>query len=88
VIEALACGSPAVGFDAGGMPDLISHRRNGYLARPYDTCDLAEGILWLLDDKESRADLKERARETAISTFDVRNVARTYMDLYRSVMVG
>src|SRR5690606_16437207 len=34
VMEAMACGTPTVAFDIGGMSDLIDHQQNGYLARP------------------------------------------------------
>jgi glycosyltransferase involved in cell wall biosynthesis len=46
VLEAMACGRPCVAFNIGGMPDAIDHCLNGYLAKPYDTDDLAAGILW------------------------------------------
>jgi glycosyltransferase involved in cell wall biosynthesis len=44
IVESLACGTPAVAFDIGGMPDMIEHKINGYLAKPFDTSDLAAGI--------------------------------------------
>jgi glycosyltransferase involved in cell wall biosynthesis len=44
VMESLACGTPVVAFDIGGMPDMIEHQKNGYLAKPYDVTDLAHGI--------------------------------------------
>jgi glycosyltransferase involved in cell wall biosynthesis len=37
VMEALACGTPTVAFDLGGMPDLIDHRQNGYWPPPLIT---------------------------------------------------
>ena len=54
VIEAIACGTPAVAFSIGGMPDLIEHQQNGYLAAPYEIEDLIKGITWVIED-ESRA---------------------------------
>jgi len=52
VIESLACGTPAAAFDIGGMPDMIKHKQNGYLASPMDADNLAEGILWSLESKD------------------------------------
>ena len=46
VNEALSCGTPVVGFSVGGISEQIEHKRNGYLARPQDSLDLAEGIRW------------------------------------------
>jgi glycosyltransferase involved in cell wall biosynthesis len=48
VMEALACGTPCVGFKIGGMPDLIEHQLNGYLASPFDIDDFVAGIKWVL----------------------------------------
>ncbi len=48
VIEAIACGLPIVGFDSGGMADLVEHKINGYLATAYDSSDLAAGINWVI----------------------------------------
>lgn len=44
IMESMACGTPAVAFKVGGIPELISHKQNGYLAQCYDTADLARGI--------------------------------------------
>ncbi len=44
VMESLCCGTPVVGFDIGGIPDMISHKINGYLAKYKNAEDIAEGI--------------------------------------------
>ncbi|KXB09319.1 hypothetical protein AKJ60_00460 [candidate division MSBL1 archaeon SCGC-AAA385M11] len=51
IMEALACGTPVVGFDIGGNKDIIDHQQNGYLARPFDPQDLAVGIHEVLREK-------------------------------------
>lgn len=48
VLEALCCGTPVVGFDIGGIPDLIKHKINGYLSKYKDSEDLARGIKFCL----------------------------------------
>ncbi|MDH3217120.1 MAG: glycosyltransferase, partial [Candidatus Krumholzibacteria bacterium] len=50
VLEAIACGTPTVAFTIGGMPDILDHQGNGYLARDFDIDDLARGIDWVLTD--------------------------------------
>lgn len=50
ILEAMLCGIPVVGFDVGGIPDLIKHMRNGYLAHYKDADDLAVGIKWVLEN--------------------------------------
>jgi glycosyltransferase involved in cell wall biosynthesis len=48
VMEALSCGTPVVGFNVGGIPDMISHKENGYLANYKDAEDLAAGVKYCL----------------------------------------
>jgi glycosyltransferase involved in cell wall biosynthesis len=50
VQESLSCGTPVVGFEVGGIPDMIKHKENGYLAKYKDAADLAEGIKYCLQN--------------------------------------
>lgn len=49
IFEALACGTPVVAFNIGGIPDLVQHKVNGYLATPQNAEDLAKGINFCLE---------------------------------------
>jgi glycosyltransferase involved in cell wall biosynthesis len=49
VMESLACGTPVVGFDVGGIPEMILHKKNGYVAKYKNQEDLALGIIYCLD---------------------------------------
>ena len=51
VMEALSCGTPVVGFNVGGIPDMIRHKENGYLAKYKDAGDVSEGIKFCLKNK-------------------------------------
>lgn len=86
IMEAMACGTPSVAFNVGGIPDLIDHKENGYLARPYEPEDLAMGITWVLEDDERWASLSTRTREKVELEFDIRSVAQRYIDVYQSLM--
>ncbi len=44
IFEALSCGTPVVAFDTGGIPDMVQHKVNGYLAKYKDAQDIVEGI--------------------------------------------
>ena len=50
VLESLHCGTPVAAFDIGGMPDMIEHKENGYLAEFKSSDNLAKGIVWSLDN--------------------------------------
>jgi glycosyltransferase involved in cell wall biosynthesis len=50
VMESLCCGTPVVGFKTGGIPDMIIHKGNGYLAEYKNPADLANGIKFCLSE--------------------------------------
>lgn len=85
IMESLACGTPAVGFRVGGIPDLIEHEANGYLAAPADADDLARGIAWVIEDQERWQRLSARARQKCQQEFELSYIARRYADLYEEV---
>lgn len=88
VSEALACGTPVAAFTAGGIPEQVEHGVTGYLARPKDSRDLAQGIRWAMNrhaDPEKRAETA-RACRTAAARFDQTDRARDTLALYRSVL--
>lgn len=86
LVEAMACGTPVVCFDATGPKDIVTHQRDGFAATPFDPVSLAEGIDWVArhDDYES---LRQRAIEKAHERFDTRVIARQYQQLYHEVLV-
>jgi glycosyltransferase involved in cell wall biosynthesis len=85
VMEALACGTPCVAFKIGGMPDLIEHKQNGYLAHPFAIEDLAKGIAWVLEDKQRWQVLSTRAREKVEQEFTLEKQANRYLSLFKEV---
>jgi len=88
VLEAIACGTPSVAFDIGGMPDMIKHQHNGYLARPFVVEDLAQGLAWVLEDSERRLTLAESARTKAEQEFALEIQARRYQNLYQEILAN
>jgi glycosyltransferase involved in cell wall biosynthesis len=86
VIESLACGTPVVAFAIGGLPDMVTHRRNGWLARPFDIGDLADGIAWVLQQLEKDPALRRSARETALANFDEVSIAGRYRTIYEQCL--
>ncbi len=87
IMESLACGTPVVAFDVGGNGDMIEHKINGYLAKPYESKDLAEGIEWVLNlPMQDYNKLCENARRKVLKEFDSKIVAKKYIDLYQEVL--
>lgn len=86
VLESLSCGTPAVAFDIGGMSDMISHKRNGYLVTGFDTKKLAKGIRWVLEDEQNWEILSRAARDTIVKEFTLERAAARYLDLYKDII--
>jgi glycosyltransferase involved in cell wall biosynthesis len=86
VLESLACGTPVVAFAVGGIPDMVEHGVNGYLAAPEDTHDLAVGIALLLGDADLRQRMGQAGREKVEREFSSSVVARRYMALYEHIL--
>jgi glycosyltransferase involved in cell wall biosynthesis len=86
VLEALACGVPVVAFRVGGMPDMIEHKVNGWLAEPFDVEDLARGIAWVVENRERNAELSRAARAGVMARFTESVIAAQYRDLYADLI--
>jgi glycosyltransferase involved in cell wall biosynthesis len=82
----MACGTPVVAFDSGGPRDIVSHRIDGYLAKPFDPKDLAEGILWCFEQAKRGNDLGSAARMKVKAEFDIEAVADRYKTLYEMIL--
>ena len=82
----MSCGTPCIAFNIGGLPDMIEHKNNGYLARPFDADDLAKGIAWILEDNNRLKDLSINARNKIEKEFDPVYVARQYRKLYEDII--
>ena len=81
IMEAMACGVPCVGFRVGGIPEMIDHKENGYVARLKDAEDLAEGIRYVLSP-ENHEHLSKAAREKVMRCYSEESVAKRYVELY------
>jgi glycosyltransferase involved in cell wall biosynthesis len=84
--EALACGTPVVCFDCTGLRDVVDHLETGYRAVSFDVGDLANGIIWVLEDDVRRQRIARRARERAEEVFSIENQARLYSNLYQVIL--
>jgi len=86
VIEAMSCGLPVVGFNIGGMPDMVEHEKTGYLAKPRDIAGLTEGINWVISSYENGVNFPERCREKVEKNYALDIQAKTYNDLYHRLL--
>ena len=84
VIEAMACGTPVVAFDSNGPKDVIDHMKNGYLARPFVSEELAKGINWLIDTDQYPS-ISQTAIKRVKEMFNISIIAKEYIELYSHI---
>jgi glycosyltransferase involved in cell wall biosynthesis len=85
VMESLSCGTPVVAFNTGGIPDMVDHLQNGYLAELKNTGELANGIHWV----EKHSDLSllhNTCRKKVVENFSNEVVSAKYIEFYRSML--
>lgn len=84
--EAQSCGRPVVAFHVGGLPDIVEHQRTGYLARPYETDDLATGLIEAIEDSAHEGRWGVAARGSAVDRWSPTRVVERYLELYMDVL--
>jgi len=85
VMESLSCGTPVIGFRTGGIPEMVDHKQNGYLAPRKDTAELAEGLKWGITEAPA-AELSAHARQKVLSCYTVSAVTARYRKLYADLL--
>ena len=85
VMESLSCGTPVVAFTTGGIPDMVSHQFNGYLAEYRSAEDFAAGISWVFQHL-NRNELTQNARHTVMERFSEVIVAQNHIELYQRLL--
>ena len=85
IVEAMSCGVPCVGFNVGGIPEMINHQQDGYVADYCDSIDFAQGIAWCLNDSRY-ASLSQQARNSALASYSEPIAAQRYQAVYQSAI--
>lgn len=84
--ESMACGTPTVSFNIGGVPDLVRPNETGYLAIPEDIHDFCKGILTLLEDASLRQRMSQRCREIILSEYSIQLQVTRYLSIYEDML--
>jgi glycosyltransferase involved in cell wall biosynthesis len=85
LVEAAACGIPAVASRTGGIVDVVADGRSGILATPGDASALAAGLRRLVGDPVRARAMGEAARSVALASFDERDAVTRYRALFDEV---
>jgi glycosyltransferase involved in cell wall biosynthesis len=85
-LEAMACGTPVIAFDAGGIPDFVVPEQTGLLARSRDVADLARQIQRVVDHPADLIHMGQHARQLVVERFNGQLEANRYVALYRELV--
>jgi glycosyltransferase involved in cell wall biosynthesis len=85
IMEAMACGVPCVGFNVGGIPEMIDHLHNGYVADYKSAEDFANGIHWALSEGEYQS-LSEEACRKVSTSYSESTIAKRYIEVYNKII--
>jgi glycosyltransferase involved in cell wall biosynthesis len=85
-LEAMACGTPVVGFDTGGIPDMVRPGETGWLAETSDVRALRMTIEQALSEEEKRNQFGSQCRAVVEEEYTLQVQARSYRDLYEHLL--
>jgi len=88
VTESMSCGTPVVGFDVGGIPDMVRPNISGALAPVGDSAGLRDAILGLLNNPQLRQEMSENCRRIAVQEYSLQTQAQNYVRYYESILAG
>lgn len=86
VMESLACGTPVVGFNTGGIPEMVGHLEEGFIADQHDAEALAKGIYWATRGSTPVNNLRKAARDKVERLYSNKIVGRQYLRLYQDLL--
>ncbi len=81
IMESMACSTPCVGFKVGGIPEMIDHKVNGFVANADNSKSLADGLDWVLN-----RDLRALARAKVELKYEEKHVVNQYRTLYQKLL--
>ena len=81
IMEAMACGVPCVGFNTGGIPEMIDHLRNGYVAEYKSVEDFTQGLYHILHAADYQR-MSEEAVHKVVTHYSMQVVAQRYLEVY------
>jgi glycosyltransferase involved in cell wall biosynthesis len=86
VLEAMSCGTPVIGFNVGGIPDMVRNDETGCLIPPKNIVALRSTIVHLLRHPQTIQNLGMTCRQTALQDYSIKIQAKQYFELYKNIL--
>ena len=87
-LESMACGTPVVAYDTGGISEFVLHGKTGLLASIDSRESLAKQINWLVQDRDTQQSFGQNARDLIVAQFEIQTQSEKYIKLYDSLLTG
>ncbi|MFA5513266.1 MAG: N-acetyl-alpha-D-glucosaminyl L-malate synthase BshA [Candidatus Kapaibacterium sp.] len=87
-LEAMACGTPVVASNIGGIPEVVLHGESGFVAEFGDIERMAKYVKSLLTNEKKWTSFSNNARKIAEEKFDCKNIIPKYENIYKSLIEG
>ncbi|WP_158825381.1 glycosyltransferase [Mucilaginibacter lacusdianchii] len=85
VMESLSCGTPVIAFTTGGIPDMVKHEQNGYLAEYKSAKSFTDGMEWILNHA-NQASVQAEARQTVMTYYAEQRIAQQHVQVYNQLL--
>jgi N-acetyl-alpha-D-glucosaminyl L-malate synthase BshA len=85
-LEAMACGLPVISSSVGGLPELVSHNKSGFIAEIGDVDRMAKYVIDLLSNDKKYRLFSKNARDRAVNEFDISKVIPIYEEYYKTIL--
>ena len=86
VLESMACGTPVICTDAGGMPEIVEDGANGFIVPPNDPKSLEEKIKYFIASPDESKRMGDNARKKMVADFTWDAVARRCLEGYSELL--
>ena len=83
VMESLACGTPVIGFNIGGVPDMVTDGETGFLVPAGDVTGMRGAIELMIGNAKLLEAMSRHCRALAVKEYDAHVQAKRYSDLYK-----
>jgi len=88
VLESMACGTPVVGFRAGGIPDAVQEGKTGLLAAAGNVDDLRRAVIEAVEHNEIRGEMSQNCRKRVLEEYRLETQASRYLSLYQELLAN
>lgn len=86
-VEFFSAGIPVISFPTGTLPDIVTHRKNGYLCREASVSELVSGMEWIMEHSAEFDSAKKQALEDYRARFTLESLALATLEFYQTCHV-